>query len=201
MNLNDRRRDVAKEICRSYGVTLSVGVLRAFADILMPMKVLRGHRFVNEGDVCNYMFYVEKGMLMQHYKKNGMKVTEDIGHENDMVVCIESFFLRQPSKIVVSTIEPSIVYGIPHDELYALASHSFELCQLIFQFYQHSLIAAQQKADVFRFETAKDRYVRTMHEKPEIIRRAPLHNVASLLQMTPETLSRVRALVTAEDIK
>ena len=56
MNLNDRRRDVAKDICRSYGVTLSVEVLRAFANILVPMKVLRGHQLVAEGDVCNYMF-------------------------------------------------------------------------------------------------------------------------------------------------
>ena len=38
-------------------------------------------------------------------------------------------------------------------------------------------------------------------ENPEIIRRAPLHNVASFLQMTPETLSRVRAQVTEEGIK
>jgi hypothetical protein len=39
------------------------------------------------------------------------------------------------------------------------------------------------------------------NENPEIIRRAPLHNVASFLQMTPETLSRVRAQVTEEGIK
>jgi CRP-like cAMP-binding protein len=201
MNLNDRRRDVAKDICRSYGVTLSVEVLRAFANILVPMKVLRGHQLVAEGDVCNYMFYVEKGMVLQHYSKNNVTVTEHISHEGDMVICIESFFLRQPSKIVASTIEPSIVYGIPYDEMHALARHSYELCQLIFKFYQRSLIISQQKADTLRFETAKERYVRTMHENPEIIRRAPLHNVASYLQMTPETLSRVRAQVTEEGIK
>ena len=103
MNLNDRRRDVAKDICRSYGVTLSVEVLRAFANILVPMKVLRGHQLVAEGDVCNYMFYVEKGMVLQHYSKNNVTVTEHISHEGDMVICIESFFLRQPSKIVAST--------------------------------------------------------------------------------------------------
>ena len=118
-----------------------------------------------------------------------------------MVICIESFFLREPSRIIASMIEPGVVYGIPYDEMHAIASHSFELCQLIFKFYQRSLIISQQKADVLRFETAKERYIRTMRENPEIIRRAPLHNVASFLQMTPETLSRVRAQVTEEDIK
>lgn len=201
MNLNDRRRDVARDICRCYNTTLSVDALHAFADILVPLKVLRGHRLVSEGEVCNQMFYVEKGMVLQQYTKNGVTVTEHISHEGDMVICIESFFLRQPSKIVASTIEPSIVYGIPYDELHAIASHSFELCQLIFKFYQRSLIISQQKADILRFETAKERYIRTMRENPEIIRRAPLHNVASFLQMTPETLSRVRAQVIEEGIR
>lgn len=201
MNLNDRRREVAREICRIYDVTLSVEALHAFADILVPFKVLRGHKLVNEGEVCNYMFYVEKGMVLQYYKKNNTTVTEHISHEGDMVICIESFILREPSKIVASMIEPGIVYGIPHDEMEAIASRTFELCKLIFKFYQRSLIISQRKADVLRFETAKERYVRTMHENPEIIRRAPLHNVASFLQMTPETLSRVRAQVIEEGIK
>lgn len=201
INLNDRRRDVARDICRIYEVTMSVEALHAFANILMPLKVLRGHRLVNEGEVCTSMFYVDKGMVLQSYKKNRTTVTEHISHEGDMVVCIESYFLREPSRIVATTIEPSVVYGIPRDALEMIASHSFELCQLIFKFYQRALIISQRKADILRFETAKERYVRTMHENPEIVRRAPLHNVASFLQMTPETLSRVRAQVTEEGIK
>lgn len=200
MNLNDKRRDIAREICRSYGVTLSVEAMRAFSEILVPFKVLRGHKLVNEGEVCNYMFYVDRGMVLQYYTKNNVTVTEHISHEGDMVICIESFFLRQPSKIVASMIEPGVVYGIPYDEMEAIARHSFEICKLIFKFYERSLIISQQKADVLRFETAKERYIRTMRENPEIIRRAPLHNVASFLQMTPETLSRVRAQVTEEGI-
>ena len=38
-----------------------------------------------------------------------------------------------------------------------------------------------------------ERYVRLLKSKPEIILRAPMVHVASFLQMTPETLSRVRS--------
>ena len=201
MNLNDRRREVAREICRSYEVRLSVEALQALAQVLEPLKVLRGHRLVNEGEVARCMYFVERGMVLQYYTKNDVTVTEHISHEGDMVICIESFFLRQPSHIVASMIEPGVVYGLPRDGLEAIASHSFELCQLIFAIYQRSLIISQRKADIIRFETAKERYIRTLRENPEIIRRAPLHNVASYLQMTPETLSRVRAQVTEEGLK
>ena len=52
---------------------------------------------------------------------------------------------------------------------------------------------SQKKADSIRFESARERYERLLKNNPEIIRRAPLSQIASLLEMTPETLSRVRA--------
>ena len=199
MKLDEQRRDVAREICRKYGATLSVEGLHAFADILQPMKVLRGHKLVGEGDVSTSIFYVKRGMVLQYYKKNNQIVTEHISIEGDMVICIESLFKGEPSKIVASMLEPGVVYGIPRDALNMIASRSFELCKLIFAFYRRSLIVSQRKADILRFETAKERYIRIMKENPEIVRRAPLHNVASFLQMAPETLSRVRAQVSEKD--
>ena len=44
-----------------------------------------------------------------------------------------------------------------------------------------------------RFENAAERYDRLLTNKPEIILRAPMLHIASFLQMTPETLSRVRS--------
>ena len=40
--------------------------------------------------------------------------------------------------------------------------------------------------------SAAERYERLLREKPEIVLRAPMVHIASFLQMTPETLSRVR---------
>ena len=51
------------------------------------------------------------------------------------------------------------------------------------------------EADMLRFESAKDRYTKLMQHSPEIVRRAPLTYIASYLQMTLETLSRVRASI------
>jgi hypothetical protein len=43
-----------------------------------------------------------------------------------------------------------------------------------------------------RFEAAQDRYQKMCKLMPQVVMRAPLVYVASYLQMTPETLSRVR---------
>lgn len=57
---------------------------------------------------------------------------------------------------------------------------------------EHVAISSQEHADSQRFENAAERYERLLREKPEIVRRAPMVHIASFLQMTPETLSRVR---------
>lgn len=197
--MTDKTRDVARDIARNY-MTLSPDALNAFASILKPMRYGRNVNVLSAGEVCDYMYYVEKGLVLQHYIKNGKKVTEHISHEGDIVVCIESFYLRQPSAINITTLESSRLYGIHYDELFDLSSRSYEICKLIFSFMQHSLIVSQHKADTLRFESAKERYLRTLKENPDIIRRTPLHYVASLLQMTPETLSRVRTATSDEEL-
>ena len=196
----DTNKEIAKIICADYKVHLSNEALNAFAGILKPVKLLRGKSPFNKGEVCPCMYYVKRGLVLQHYEKNGVDVVEHISHEGGMVICIESFFLQEPSVLEVTMLEPGLLYGIPYDEMRAIASRSYEICTLMFAILERSLIVSQRKADNLRFETAKQRYVRTLKENPEIVRRSPLHCVASFLQMKPETLSRVRTQVMKEGI-
>ena len=187
----DQRKDIAREIARRY-VTLSKDALDKFAEILVPLKFKRGETPVKEGDVCDSLYYIEKGLTRQYYVKNGKEVTENLEYEGGIVMCIESFFLQEPSRLVIETLEPSKIYAIPYNKLQELTRTSYEFCQLMFSFLEHSLILSQRKADTLRFESAKERYLRTLNDHPDLVRRAPLHYLASYLQMTPETLSRVR---------
>jgi len=57
---------------------------------------------------------------------------------------------------------------------------------------EESLIISQRRADLLRFESAQNRYSKLMKTQPQLVLRAPLVYIASYLQMTPETLSRVR---------
>ncbi len=188
----DKRRDVAREIARGY-CTLSTQGITTLANILVPYKVAKGEKLLQEGDVCKSMFYVEKGMVRQFYYKGGRDVTEHFSYEGRIVICIESFLKQNPSRLMVEALEPSMVYGIPHDEFLALVESDKEMSRLYRQILEHALISSQEHADSQRFENASERYVRLLKSKPEIILRAPMVHVASFLQMTPETLSRVRS--------
>jgi CRP-like cAMP-binding protein len=188
----DKRRDVAREIARIY-CTLTPKGIETLASILVPMKVAKGEKLMTEGEVCKYMYFVERGMVRQFYFKNGRDVTEHFSYEGRIVICIESFLKQTPSLLGVEGLETSWLYAIPHDSFLQLVDEDKEMERLYRKILEHALISSQEHADSQRFENASERYLRLLRTKPEIILRAPMVHVASFLQMTPETLSRVRA--------
>ena len=77
----DKRRDIAREIARRY-CTLSTQGITTLSELLVPYKVAKGEKLLKEGDVCKFMYYVEKGMVRQFYYKNGRDVTEHFSYES-----------------------------------------------------------------------------------------------------------------------
>lgn len=195
----DRRRDIAREIARIYCTLTPMGV-EALSNILVPFKYSKGDVVLSEGKVCRHMYFVDKGMVRQFYYKNNKDVTEHFSYEGRIVVCIESFLKQEPSRLIVEALENSKLYGIPYDELHTLAMRNQEIELLFRKILEHALISSQVHADSQRFENAAERYLRLLRTKPEIVLRAPMVHVASYLQMTPETLSRVRAAHLAEEV-
>lgn len=134
-----------------------------------------------------------KGLVRQFYYKNEKELTEHIGAEGEIFMCIESLFREEPTKLQVEALEPCQLYLIPKHRLEQVALHNVNIQILYRKILEESLIVSQVHADLLRFETAQNRYLRLCKLKPQVVLRAPLVYIASYLQMTPETLSRVRS--------
>lgn len=185
--------DIAKRFASSLNCTLSKDVLKTFAEILTPEKYKKGERILDEGQICDSLYFIEKGMTRQFYFKYDKDLTEHIGYEDSIIICLESYFNEEPTKLMIETLEPTIAWKINKHDIVQLASINSEIGTLYRRVFEKSLITSQQKADTLRFEPANERYNKLMQQHPEILKRAPLIYIASLLQMTPETLSRVRS--------
>jgi CRP-like cAMP-binding protein len=188
----NNRKEVAKEIARRY-CRLEPDSIDVLAQLLVPMKFHRGEVILREGEECTCMYYVDSGMVRQYYFKNGKDVTEHFSFEGRIVMCIESLLKHVPSQIIIESLETTQLYALPRKKLLEAIEYTPELGILYRKILEHALISSQHHADSQRFENAQERYERLLKEKPEIILRAPMIHVASFLQMTPETLSRVRA--------
>ena len=190
-------RDIARELARKYS-TMTHEELDTLESILVPMKFAKGEMILKEGEVCENIYYIEHGLVRQFYFKNGKQITEHLGEDRTVFMCIESLFREEATKLQVEAIEPTTVYALPKQRLEQVALHNVNIQILYRQILEESLIISQVHADLVRFETAQDRYKKMCKLSPQVILRAPLVYIASYLQMTPETLSRVRAATLLE---
>ena len=185
--------EVAKIMVSGMKCMLSREQIHELADILVCRKFKKGERILDEGDVCRSMLYLEKGLTRQFYFKYDKDLTEHIAYEGGVVICLESYLKEEPTRLMIEALEPTIAWDIPKDKIEELALKDAEIGVWYRKLFEASLIESQVKADTLRFEPAHERYNKLLQLHPEILKRAPLVYIASLLQMTPETLSRVRS--------
>lgn len=185
--------EVAKIMVSGMKCMLSREQIHELADILVCRKFKKGERILDEGEVCRSMLYLEKGLTRQFYFKYDKDLTEHIAYEGGVVICLESYLKEEPTRLMIETLEPTIAWDIPKDKIEELALKDAEIGVWYRKLFEASLIESQVKADTLRFEPAHERYNKLLQLHPEILKRAPLVYIASLLQMTPETLSRVRS--------
>ena len=197
-DLTSTTRDIARELARKYS-TMTHDELDTLESILVPMKFTKGQTILAEGEVCRNIMYIAKGHVRQFYFKKEKEVTEHMSVEGGMIMCIESLFKEEPTKLQVEALEPTIMYFLPKQRLEEVALHNVNIQILYRKILEESLIQSQIHADLVRFETAQDKYKRMCKLAPQVVLRAPLVYIASYLQMTPETLSRVRTAALNEE--
>jgi len=191
-------RDVARELARRYS-TMTHDELDVLESILIPMKFAKGEFVLREGEICSSIYWVAKGLVRQFYYKNGKELTEYMATENTIFMSIESLFKEEPSHQQIQTLEPTILFALPKPALEREAVRNVNIQMLYRKILEESLIISQVHADMLRFESAQERYAKLVKRSPQLILRAPLVYIASYLQMTPETLSRVRTSALLDD--
>lgn len=185
--------EAARLMVSGMNVLLKREQIHGLAEILTCRKYKKGERVLDEGDVCRSMLYIEKGLTRQFYFKYDKDLTEHIAYEGGVVICLESYLKEEPTRLMIETLEPTIVWEIPKNKIEQLSLEDPLIGAWYRRIFELSLIESQVKADTLRFEPAHERYTKLLQLHPEILKRAPLVYIASLLQMTPETLSRVRS--------
>ena len=172
---------------------LSTESMDVFPHSWKHWSVKKDHLLLKENTVSDYIYFIEKGVARIYYYKNGKEITEWIALDGQFFLSITSFFQRIPSHLIIQTIEPSVVFGIHHDDFMKLADKHHDIERLLRKMVTSSLILSQVRMDSIQFESAQQRYERLLQTTPQIVQRVPLTYIASFLGITLETLSRIRS--------
>lgn len=172
---------------------LSAESRQALSLCLKELSLPKGHILVKQDTVCNYVYFIDKGLTRTYYLKDGKDVTDWISPENSFACSIISFITRKPDRRIIELLEPSITFALRYDDLENLCSKHHDIERLFRHLVSFGLIQLQQKFDDLHFSSALQRYRTLMANSPTLIQRVPLGMIASFLGITQETLSRMRS--------
>lgn len=158
-----------------------------------PKKVVKNEFLLQEGDVCNATYFVEKGLLrMYSIDKNGKEHIIQFAPEKWLISDRSSLYFNEKSKYYIEAVEDSEVLLLKND-FFSNISLSFPNSagnnDLLLQKHIRNL---QNRVNSLMAETAEERYMNFIKMYPDILLRVPQWMVASYLGITPESLSRVR---------
>lgn len=165
----------------------------ALSDSLQRMELPKGHSLLRPGAICQYLYFIEKGLTRTYYIKEGKDITDWISIEDSFAVSIISFLTHQPDIRGIELLEDSLLWAISYRDLESLYKEYHDIERLGRLLLAHGIVQLQQRFDDLHFATAHDRYQKLIEETPSLVNRVPLGMIASFLGITQETLSRIRA--------
>jgi CRP-like cAMP-binding protein len=154
---------------------------------------------VEEGQPYNTCIFVLKGLIRQYTLKDGIEKTTHFFTEGQPV---STTFMstKEPSRFTLVCAEDTIVIEGNEEESAAFLEEmpQFEHYNRVGVEYETKRVN-EQWVD-FVLATPEERYENLLQTRPDLFQRVPLHQIASLLGITPESLSRIRKRLTKKQI-
>ncbi|MCF2219018.1 MAG: Crp/Fnr family transcriptional regulator [Chlorobi bacterium] len=156
-------------------------------------KVQKNQFLLQYGEVCRYIYFVEKGLLkMYSIDKNGKEHIIQFAPESWLTSDRSSLYFNEKSVYYIEAVEDSEVLLLHPDFINKLIGEfpdSLEKSDILLQKHIKSL---QDRINSLLAETAEERYMKFIKMYPDLLLRVPQWMIASYLGITPESLSRVR---------
>ena len=171
------------------------GILDAF-----PIKTFTKASFLlKEGQIAKDAFVVIKGCIRKYYLQEGEEITSEFYTEFQSAVNIDSMVNQKPSKYYLTCSEDTtvaIMNSAKENALYKKFPRFAEVCRVEME---KMLGSSQEELLVFKNTSPKERYLNLLKERPDLINRVPQYQLASYLGIKPETLSRIRKIISTGD--
>ena len=158
----------------------------------------KGDQLEREGDPARWLAFVESGCFK--YVTHGL--SDDKAHitwfsfEGEFVVDYPTFLYGRPSQTTIEAMMPSRVIRVTGQQLEQFFDQSKETMKLRAIIAEHILFQFRSRYLDLHCTTARERYDLLMQRCPGIAEHLDLQDIASFLNVTPQTISKIRKEIT-----
>lgn len=155
---------------------------------------------LRQGEYCKYAAIVIKGeFLISRILSDGVEVILGFSEGNELITDYSAFLSESESQLNVQAISDSELLLYSQKQINAFFEYNMDT-QRFGRKIAESLIVKWESALISVYcETAEERYSKLLHQMPELFQKLPLKYIASIIGITPETVSRIRKRIVRAD--
>ena len=160
--------------------------------VLTKKEFKKGDFLLKEDQICDSLFFIDKGYCKSFYNKNGIEKNTGFYFEGEVATNINSFGSGQKSTYYIQACEPLTAIIFDKYKLIEAGSKTPEIESLGKKCLRLTAGKLEQHSDLFKLYSPLERYEFIEKNQPELLQRISLSNLASYLGIARETLSRIR---------
>ena len=155
---------------------------------------------LNEGEVEQHLSMVVKGLVRKYVKRSKKDTTLQLATEGHLIDSEISYLRREPSQVIIETIEPSVLVSLTYDDMQEVLEKmpgANKMGRLL-------LTAMFMKKDERLYKqlqlSTRERFLEYNQNHPHMLQRVPQKYLASYLNIKPETFSRLKHLIRKQSV-
>jgi len=138
-------------------------------------------------------FYVEEGIIEVGISGSEKMFILDFIFPSEICSSYVSYLKKTPSDVSITCLTDCKIVHLPLDALYDSTNENAK--EFLFKEVNRYFIKRVDREKEFFLRTAKERYVNLFKYNKQLIEKIPLYKLASYLKITPESLSRIRKMI------
>lgn len=162
------------------------------ATYFKPETLKRNEFHTEFGSRHGKMSFIKSGYLRIFKHADSKEVTQWISSPDEFVTDLNSLMFSQTARFNIQALTDVELFTINYSDYQRIQHEIEDWPQIEKLFLAKCFMTIEDRVFSFISMTAEDRYQFLIEYKPELLQKVPQQFIASMIGMTPETLSRVR---------
>ena len=177
-------------------IDVSEEQLKSILFYFKPLELKKNELLITQGQTSQRTFFVGKGCLRIFFiNEDGQDATRYFAFENQFATALTSFITGETSEEFIEAVEPTELLFITHHDFHHLLKIIPQWEKFYRYYLENAYVTNTQRLMSFLTQDATKKYLQLLTENPMIVRRLPNKMVASYLNITQETLSRLKSKI------
>lgn len=170
-----------------------------YADQIAPLfrkEVLKRNDFhTTYGSRYGKLSFVESGFLRVFRQSEKKEITQWISSPGEFTTDLGSIMFDQSARWNIQALTDCTIYTLEYADYKKVQEEVPNWPEIEKLFLAKCFMTIEDRIFSFISMTSEERYKYLVQKKPELLQQVPQQYLASMLGMTPETLSRIRGKI------